>query len=273
MAQFGDPAARAAQLVVQPREPDFDRLIGLAEDEGLGIEFVHLAHPAVLTAQDDASLDQLAAKVKGLAGPLHVHGAFFDLYVHSPDPDVSAIARTRIRQSIRVAERLGAQLVVFHTNHLPCTTLPEYTDWWLDANAPFWREVISTSGVTVLMENMWDDGPHLLSALAGEVPGLDVCLDIGHANVFGRARLSEWFTTLAGRIRYIHLSDNDGTADSASPPGDGTVDWQDFTRLAARYAPDAPVMVGVDGGFAGITEALRRMRKRAIHPFTGGAEQ
>jgi sugar phosphate isomerase/epimerase len=273
MARFSDPGRRAAALVVQPRDPDFDIVIDLAKREGLGVEFVHLAHPAVLAAQDDESFATLSAKVRTISGPLHVHGAFFDIYVHSPDPDVAGVARTRIRQSIRAAERLGAQLVVFHTNHLPCTTLPEYTEWWLEANVVFWKETVASTGVRVLMENMWDDGPHLLAQLVEAVPGLDVCLDVGHANVFSDTPLEVWFSTLGGRIRYIHLSDNDGTSDAALPPGGGTIDWLEFSQSAARHAPGAPVMVGVDGGYAGINAALNVMHSRGIYPFVAGTQR
>src|SRR6266536_829751 len=267
MPHFGDPAERAAPVVVQPRDPDFDRVIGLAESEGLGIEFVHLAHPVVLAELSDSDLDALGKKVENLDGPLHVHGAFVDVYVHSPDPDIGAVSRKRILQSIRAAEYLGAELVVFHTNHLPCTTLPEYTDWWLEANIPFWREVVSEHQVPVLIENMWDEDPGLLVGLTDAVPELGVCLDIGHANVFGRVGLKNWFTRLTGRIRYLHISDNDGTSDAAGAPGDGNVDWTSFSELAGRHAGAAPVMVGVHGGHAGITRALHRMHADGIHPF------
>ncbi|MEV4114739.1 sugar phosphate isomerase/epimerase [Nonomuraea sp. NPDC049695] len=267
MTQFGNPESRAAPVVIQPRDPYFEDVIRLAEQEHLGIELVHLAHPGVLSTLTHDELDALAVSMRKVPGPVHVHGAFFDLYVHSPDPDVAAIARLRVQQSVAAAERVGAELVVFHTNFLPCTTLPEYTEWWLEANIPFWEAVAAGTDVPILIENMWDPDPHLLLALTDAVPEIGICLDIGHAHVFGDVPLAEWFSELSGRIRYLHVSDNDGTTDSGGPPGDGDVDWRAFTALAAAHTPKVPVMVGVDGGYAGVTEALRRMNERGIHPF------
>lgn len=258
----------SATVVVQPRPPLFAETLGYARDNGFGIEIIHLADPVALSQVDDESCRDLRAAVSEVDGRVWLHGVFYDLYVNSPDPDIRRISKRRIHQSMDMAERLGIDKVVFHTNHLPCTTRPSYTTRWHEESAAFWAEACERFDGSVLLENMWDDGPELLAGLLAEIPALDACLDTGHANVFSNRSVDDWVRDLGERLKYIHLSDNSGTADDALPPGDGTIEWTLFTASVRASAPAPAVMVGMDtGGLSMTRTAIERMRSSEVYPF------
>ncbi|GAA5080945.1 hypothetical protein GCM10023336_74480 [Streptomyces similanensis] len=261
-----------APVVVQPREPHFDETVALAVEHGYELELIHLADPAVLDGFDAGEAKTLSRRLASYQGRLWQHGPFLDLYVNSPDESIRRASEQRIEQSLRIAEAIGAERVVFHTNHLPCTTRAAYTLRWQETSAAFWSRMCAAFDGRIVLENMWDDGPGLMRPVLDQVPRLLACLDTGHANVFSAAPLADWVSGLADRLAYIHLSDNLGDADDALPPGDGVIDWPAFTAAVRRHAPRAAVMIGMDtGGLPAVREALARMERTGIHPFAAAA--
>lgn len=255
-------------IVVQPREPVVAEVLRLGADRGFGLECVDFADPAVLAGEHEALVDRWRELMPGSPGGGWVHGPYYDLYVNSPDPDVRRLSEYRIHQALEISDRIGARYCVFHTNHLPCVPGGGYTERWLADNAAFWAAACRAHDVRVLVENMWDADPSLLRRLVSAVPELRVCLDVGHAHLFSGVPLAEWFRALADSIEYVHLSDNAGDADSALPPGRGTIDWAEYDT-AVRAAPLRPaVMLGIAfGGILAIDETLDYLRRHRIYPF------
>lgn len=69
-----------------------------------------------------------------------------------------------------------------------------------------------------------------------DLPRIGVCFDAGHNHVFcPEQRICRDF---AGRIKAVHLHDNDGTLDAHNVPGDGTIDWKAVRQelLDSSYA-------------------------------------
>ncbi len=65
-----------------------------------------------------------------------------------------------------------------------------------------------------------------------------VCLDTGHSNFCGESP-ADAVRTLGSYLGTLHVHDNGGTADSHRIPGQGTIDWDDFS--------DALAEIGFDG--------------------------
>ena len=88
-------------------------------------------------------------------------------------------------------------------------------------------------GVTVALENTWDDRPEIMLHLAGLLRGGPVafCLDTGHVNAFSRLSVNRWWDMIGARVVAIHLHDNDGLSDDHLAPGEGTFD---FGTMATR---------------------------------------
>ena len=89
-------------------------------------------------------------------------------------------------------------------------------------------DAAQAAGVTVAVELI----PNPLSLAARlvqwleddlEIPGMGVCLDVGHANLTGDAM--EAIETCSGHIVTTHLHDNRGKRDEHLVPGEGAIDW------------------------------------------------
>ena len=71
--------------------------------------------------------------------------------------------------------------------------------------------------VTVLLENMFEFDPTILSDLLRDVghPSLRCCLDVGHAHLFSDKQFSfdYWLRTLEPWLTEIHMNNNNGILD------------------------------------------------------------
>ena len=145
-----------------------------------------------------------------------LHGAFFDVTVHSGDPKIRQVSDDRVMQSLEIASRMGLRGAVFHTGTIPNFLDDRYEETWLRRNAAFWRRAAAAyPDLEILMENMFDMRGDLLFALAEELrdlPRFGVCLDCAHAAVFGRegGTVEGWINRFAPYIRHFHINDNDG---------------------------------------------------------------
>lgn len=161
-----------------------------------------------------------------------MHGAFFDVYLSSPDKKIREISRERIIHTCKIAEALKLGRIVFHTNYLPSIMFSPYIENWITENKLFWTEVINAFNLTVLIENSFDQDPELILRLMKEVDSekMGICLDVGHCNL-SKTKMKMWFERLKDYIFQLHINDNNGRVDRHLAVGAGTVNWQDVSDL------------------------------------------
>lgn len=257
------------RLLIQPTVRTLDDYSVFASEHGLGFEVVDFAFPDVLDSDVAAVLDRYRSFV-GQEPLVSAHGPFLDLYLNSPDAAIRRVAAERIGQALTVADELGLQFVVFHTNWLPMVRWPAYSERWVEFHVRFWAEVLDEHHTTVLLENMWDASPEPLARVLGGVgsPRLKACLDTGHHLLFSHEPLERWFRVLGSNIAYLHLTDNMGDVDSELALGTGVVDWPELTTLVDRYC-DQPYAVIETAGLERIRASLSFLQKEGIYPFDG----
>ena len=184
------------------------------------------------------------AAATGLTIPM-CHLPFF-----MPNPDDKA-AMARFSREIACGLRMAAMLkipdavihpIVRHESRR-CRVL------WLSENMHFLmplRELAGKLGVTLCIENMTGKpyatppSEAVFGSTAEDVLELAerldamVCWDFGHANLTGLCQSVE-LEKLRGRVRCLHIHDNDGVSDShripfecpENTPLGGCVDWED----------------------------------------------
>lgn len=174
--------------------------------------------------------------------------------VHGPWPTDDKTAEKRLEKiaimerAIRLTPSFGTKYLVIH---------PDMPFGWgeepdaafaRETNAALFRAILPIAeevGVLVCLENMPMRHHALSPAIAmyefvREVnhPNLVMCLDTGHANVFGHD-CGEIVRTIAPVLKVLHVHDNMGDRDSHLYPFAGTVNWENFT--------DALREIGFDG--------------------------
>ena len=184
------------------------------------------------------------AAARGLTIPM-CHLPFF-----MPNPDDGA-AMTRFSREIQAGLRMAAMLKIPDAVIHPIVRHESRRDrnFWLNENVTFLtpiRELAGKLGITLCIENMTGKpyATHPSEAVFGSTAAdilelserLDamVCWDFGHANITGLCQSVE-LEKLRGRVRCLHIHDNDGVQDNhripfecpASTPLGGCVDWED----------------------------------------------
>ncbi len=223
----------------------------MAKKYGCAFEFGDFVSGALLDNRSGLDvLEQRAAQLPNVEKSI-VHGAFYDVTIFSSDPKIREVSELRVRQSIGIAQRLGARGVVFHTNYIPTFRVRSYMDAWVEDNRKFWIDMMGEySDVDIYIENMFDLEPDLLQRLAGELSEyarFGVCLDIAHAHL-SPVPIRQWIAALAPHIKHMHMNDNDRVADGHLPLGEGTIAFDEVFDALAEYNVVSPtILIEVSG--------------------------
>jgi len=187
-----------------------------------------------------------------------VHGLFgpsFD--PSSPDENIRRRAVETYREEGEIALKLGGWGVVVHPAPLAEKKVEITDEQRRQRIAPLQRSMEELArigeamGVVYLFENLPATAyighepaalAHLLRTL--NHPCARMCLDTGHANMTGDP--VQAVHECLDVIRYLHVHDNDGQADSHEVPGtvaNGGVDWPALAREMAQLDEQTPAML------------------------------
>lgn len=177
-----------------------------------------------------------------------LHGAFLDVTIHSDDPEIYEISKSRVYQSMDIAKELGGKAVIFHTNFIANFHSKYYQDNWVERNRVFWREVLADyPSLSIYMENMFDESPDMLQRLAIAMEDenrFGVCLDFAHAYISGTS-MDEWVDKLGKYTKHIHINDNDGVSDMHMAIGKGRLPWERYTEYIGKLSKEVSVLIEV----------------------------
>jgi sugar phosphate isomerase/epimerase len=215
----------------------------VARQHGLGLELQEFSDPTVLDGDWRSLLDEYERALDGFTGLRAMHGAYIDLVSGSPDMRLVTLARERYLHNLDIGRELGVKYIDFHANYLPLVDHPSYLPGWVERQVAFWSPMAEQAeqyGITLLLENMWEPDPAIISRILDRVqsPYLKACLDVGHAVLYSRRPIEEWIAQLGEHLTYTHLHNNHGTVDEHLAFGDGVLDFQAvLDRLRTLPAP------------------------------------
>jgi sugar phosphate isomerase/epimerase len=260
-------APTPATVFVPVTLPRWPATLAYAREQGFGLQLNDFADPAVAEHSDElaARYSQLVADT-AVDVPLLLHGPFVDLYLNSPDTAIRQVARQRLERSLQIADELGAEGIIVHTNVLPMISEPGYREGWLTAHADFWPTAADAHKAVVLLENMWDPTPDLMAQVLERINSARVraCFDVGHWHAFGRrVPIDTWVDRLGDFLRCVHLNDNTGAADDELPVGAGKIPWQDVADALARLPHRQHLVLEVDG-LAEVQQSVSYLRARSL---------
>jgi sugar phosphate isomerase/epimerase len=258
--------AESLMLLVACQRDGWAYVPALARQHRLGVEIGDFADPDLLEGDWRGRLEELRPLLEQIPGERILHGPRSDLNPGLRDRALVAFCRERYLRALDVAAEAGAGAVVFHAGYNPLIRAPGFDRRWVGRSAEFWRGVAAEAGplgLQVLLENAWEPTPQLLCELLDAVdsPAVWACFDVGHANVYSRRPAGEWLDTLGGRLRLVHLHNNDGRLDSHSPLEEGTVDYGRLLPLLL-LSPQPPWLVlEIQGGRQKVEGSLLYLRR------------
>jgi sugar phosphate isomerase/epimerase len=198
-----------------------------------------------LDCLDNTLLLRLGARLANSGLAVTVHAPFLDLNPGAIDPLIQRATARRARQALHAAGRLGARLTVFHPGY-DIWRYGEQQQLWLEQSLRFWPPMLklaARNGCLIALENIFEPEPGLLAQLLSTLasPWLGHCFDVGHWRLFASVSMEEWFSSLGGHLRHLHLHDNFGRKDDHLPLGEGNIDFAPlFAHLASMPAEQRP---------------------------------
>lgn len=237
------------RLSIIPDPEKIESSIKLARKYGCSFEYNDFYMPALL---DDEKMveDRISGYLATGELPQRctMHGAFLDVTIFSDDPKIVEVSDLRVEQSLKIARRIGAKAVVFHTNYMPNFQVDYYCKSWLKKNEIYWKEKLEKySDIHIYMENMFDMSYELLARLAERLSAYSnfgVCFDYAHAHAFGNElQIDAWVKALSPYVKHIHINDNDLVQDLHLALGEGKIDWNRFKEYYETYFSDASVLI------------------------------
>lgn len=152
-------------------------------------------------------------------------------------------AMDEIKRALETAEHIPIKFLVVH--------LGERTDTWSQRSMEYSLTALEhlgafagPLGVKLLVENLISEPTtpeRLLTVLdLGHLDNVGICLDLGHANC--TVGIPEAVSTLAKRVKSLHVHDNHGLRDEHLWPGDGAINWEQTTDLL-KTIPTSPAAV------------------------------
>ncbi len=257
-----------SKIFIQPDNTNFDEFLKYANEYGCNIEIASFAFAKTLDTNWKEILKDYQKKLRDFKGVISVHGAFQDLILHSRDSKINEIAKNRYTLNLEIAKALNAKYIVFHGNFNPLINQESYIKNWIEQNTRFWSEAVNKFDITILIENLWEPSPDLFRKLLDNAnsPHLKICFDTGHANIFSHVPVERWFESLGSNIVYIHVNDNKGDVDNELVPGDGTVDWHEFSGNVKKYCNNPEIVFEV-GSLDKTKRAIDYFEKTKYIPF------
>jgi sugar phosphate isomerase/epimerase len=179
------------------------------------------------------------------------HTAWF-IPLGSPFGTVRDASLAEFRRVLRAAQQIGAAVMNVHYGKPPKFFRPEQAVGWHAEVLSRLCEEAAQVGVTIVLEHVPHGGSDQLEtivAIMDRVPLLGFHLDSGHAKLErGYDRWDEYLDRLGPKLRHVHLSENDGTADQHLPLGAAprsTTDWPRHVQKLKAAGYDGTITLEV----------------------------
>ncbi|MAU09629.1 MAG: hypothetical protein CL607_07400 [Anaerolineaceae bacterium] len=243
------------QVLLSASLGNAEQTVALAKEKGVGVEVMAFAFPHILDGDWRSEVQKYQQLLVDVPGKITLHGPFMDMVSGSPDPRINAVCVARYSAAIRIAAELGAEQIVLHANFIGSLHNDFYREGWHERNTHFWPPVADYAreyGVTLLLENMWEFDPTIISDLLEAVdhPNLRACIDVGHATLFTKPEYTweYWLGTMSPWIDEIHMNNNDGILDEHHGFNweRGVLDYHLVLDQIRQVVPNADMVLEMD---------------------------
>lgn len=205
-------------------------------DLDIGVEIQDFVEPNLSHEEMASTIGNYKKVLKNFNNIKALHGPFLDLKPASPDPDIRKVSQEKYFNTLRIAEELEMDYVIFHSQMNPLLNEPEIMALNCSQSAAFFNLLMkeTTYKGIVLIENIFEKDPKDMMQLMDQMATdrIKINLDIGHAKLSGK-NIDTWMRALKEHIAYIHFHSNNGIYDEHRSPTDEEI--QGLYHLLDRY--------------------------------------
>ncbi len=195
--------------------------IDLFKNLNIGVEIQDFTEPNLRDVELENLLVSYGALLENFKGIKSLHGPFLDLKPASPDLKIREVSYKRYLDTLKTAEKLAIDYVIFHSQINPYINIPSLKSLNNKQAKEMWENLLVETDFKgiILIENVFEEGPSMMKEYMEtlELNNIRVNLDIGHARL-GRSSLEEWISELKDFISYIHVHSNDRQYDRHEIP-------------------------------------------------------
>lgn len=225
----------------------------------IGVEIQDFVEPNFSHKEIESIIENYKKLFKDFNGIKALHGPFLDLRPASPDKDIRRVSQEKYFNTLKTAEELEIDYVIFHSQMNPLLNEPEIMELNYYQNGQFFNwlmEETSYKGM-VLIENIFEKNPMEIIKLIDKIDSnnVKVNLDIGHAKLSGNS-IETWIKELNNNIYYIHFHSNNGIYDEHLRPSDEEI--EKLLTLIDKYNID-PV-ISLEYKKMDLTEEIKRFK-------------
>lgn len=186
----------------------------------LGVEIQDFTEPNLSKYEKKSIIKEYLKLFKSYNNLKCMHGPFIDLEPASPDPLIRKVSQSRYIETLKIANILGIEHVIFHSQINPFVNYPLLSDLNDFQDKEAWERILYKSKYDgyIYLENVYEQRPYMLKKRLDVInnPQIKVNLDIGHCNI-GKVNLDKWLDTLKNYIGYMHVHSNSGIYDTHNP--------------------------------------------------------
>jgi sugar phosphate isomerase/epimerase len=172
-------------------------------------------------AQLKRLLDQHPIKVDWFHAPYDKITPFW-----TDDTELQGVALGALCYAIRQVAQLGTRTFIVHCVEPTITPKVDANEAKKHAAEVYYQlvEVARPYGLRIAVENLGMPQSDVINQyVLNQIPELGLCLDAGHANIYGHWEV--YLEEYASRIVALHLHDNHGESDEHLNLGEGSLDW------------------------------------------------
>jgi sugar phosphate isomerase/epimerase len=225
----------------------------------LGLKYVEIRSERPYALPQDMGereVEKIREQLASLALEVIVHSAVYDINIASLNPLIRKASIRQTIESVRLAGKIGAKIVVIHPGRLPKDYPVAYrknSRINLLTSLNMMARIAGRIGVTLVFENSPKGRAHRLVATPQEhlyalnkvgSAHLGAALDTGHAHTWG-LNLRDYIRSLGNMLMLVHLHDNKGVSDEHLALGKGNSDVRGVGEELQKLGRNVPVVLSM----------------------------